>query len=286
MKVSRMTAAITASLVLASSMASPVRAQVPRYDHVLIVVLENHGLAQIVGNAKAPYITGLAHQGAEFTNSHGIAHPSQPNYLALFSGSTQGVDDDSCPHTFAGDNLGAQLASAGLSFAGYSEGLPTPGYSSCATGEYVRKHNPWVDFSNVPDSANLPFSAFPADFSALPTVAFVVPDLANDMHDGSVAAGDAWLKSNIDAYARWAQTHDSLLILTFDEDNGLTLSNLVPTILVGAGIRPGTYNEPVNHYSMLATVESIFGLPRLTTALPVTDVFSSPPAAGRSAFAP
>lgn len=286
MKVSRRTALITAPLVLATSVASPVWAQGPRYDHVLIVVMENHGPAQIVGNANAPYITGLAHQGAEFTNSHGVAHPSQPNYLALFSGSTQGIGDDSCPHSFAGDNLGAQLAAAGLSFAGYSESLPTSGYSGCAAGKYARKHNPWVNFSNVPDSANLPFSAFPADFSALPKVAFVVPDLANDMHDGSVAAGDAWLKSNIDAYAQWAQTHNSLLILTFDEDDYLTLSNRVPTIMVGAGIRPGTYNEPVNHYSMLATVESIFGLPRLTSALPVTDVFSSPAARGRSAVGP
>jgi acid phosphatase len=251
-------------------------AQAPRYDHVLVVVMENHGLAQVVGNPSAPYITELAHQGAEFTNSHGVTHPSQPNYLALFSGSTQGIVSDSCPHSFASDNLGAQLAAAGLSFIGYSESMPSAGFTGCVAGSYARKHNPWVNFANVPANVNQPFSAFPADFAALPSVAFIVPNLLNDMHDGSVANGDAWLKTNIDAYAQWAKTHNSLLILTFDESDYLTSSNLVPTVLVGAGIVPGTYNEPINHYNILSTVESIFGLPGLTSAPPIVDAFSRP----------
>jgi acid phosphatase len=273
-KMPRSTAAVAAGFVLAALMTPPVHAQAPRYDHVVIVVMENHGLTQVIGNASAPYITALARQGAEFSNSHGVAHPSQPNYLALFSGSTQGIVDDSCPHSFAGDNLGAQLASAGLSFAGYSESMPTPGYTGCVSGKYARKHNPWVNFPNVPASASQPLSAFPADPAALPSVAFVVPNLANDMHDGSVATGDAWLKANIDAYAQWAKTHNSLLILTFDEADYLNSSNLVPTVMVGAGIVPGTYKEPINHYSVLATVESMFGLPRLAPATPIIDVFS------------
>jgi acid phosphatase len=250
-------------------------AQPPRYDHVLIVVMENHALSQVVGSASAPYLTALAHQGAEFSNSHGVAHPSQPNYLALFSGSTQGMADDSCPHGFSGANLGAQLIGAGLSFAGYSESMPTSGYQGCVAGTYARKHNPWVNFSSVPQTANLPFSAFPSDFTSLPSVAFVVPNLVSDMHNGSVAVGDAWVRANIDAYARWTKLHNSLLILTFDEDDYSTADNRVPTMMIGAGIVPGTYSESINHYSILATVESIFGLPRLTSAMPVTDVFSA-----------
>jgi hypothetical protein len=70
--------------------------------------------------------------------------------------------------------------------------------------------------------------------------------------------------------------HNSLLILTFDEDDYSTADNRVPTMMIGAGIVPGTYSESINHYSILATVESIFGLPRLTSAMPVTDVFSAP----------
>jgi hypothetical protein len=259
----------------------PAQAGLPRFEHVVIAVMENHGLAQIVGNPAAPYISSLASQGANFTNSHGIAHPSQPNYLALFSGSTQGITSDSCPHTFAGvSNLGSQLVAAGLTFAGYSEDMPSAGFTGCKSGDYVRKHNPWVNFPNVPGSANLPFSAFPINYAELPTVSFVIPNLANDMHDGSVNTGDAWLKANIDAYAKWAISHNSLLIVTFDEDDYSSSSNLVPTIFVGAGIVPGTYREPINHYNVLATIGSIYGLPALNPATPIVDAFS-PAAAAR-----
>src|SRR5215475_3754205 len=94
-------------------------------DHIVIVIEENHSFSSIIGSSQAPYINGLANQGALFTQSFAVTHPSQPNYLALFSGSTQGITNDSCPHTFAGDNLGHQLIAAGLTFAGYSESLPS-----------------------------------------------------------------------------------------------------------------------------------------------------------------
>lgn len=261
---------------LAAMLAQPAQAAVPRYDHVVIVVMENHGLTQIVGSPAAPYITSLSLQGANFTNSHGVAHPSQPNYLALFSGSTQRVKNDKCPVNFKGvNNLGVQLMAAGLSFTGYSESMPAAGYTGCSAGDYVRKHNPWVDFKNVPASANQPYFAFPVDFSTLPTVAFVVPNLINDMHDGSVSTGDSWLQANIDPYAQWAKTHNSLLILTFDEDDYTTSSNLIPTIWVGASIVAGNYGELINHYNVIATVERMYGLPALTTAQPVVDVFGA-----------
>lgn len=272
----RSTLAALYCFALEALLAQPARAIVPRYDHVVVVVMENHGLAQVVGNPAAPYVTSLSRQGANFTDAHGVAHPSQPNYLALFSGSTQGVTSDSCPHTYAGTgNLGAQLVAAGLDFAGYSESLPEAGYTGCRSGNYVRKHNPWVNFTNVPGSANQPWSSFPGDFSTLPTVSFVVPNLVSDMHDGSVSTGDAWLKANIDAYAQWAKAHNSLLVLTFDEDDYSTGSNLVPTMFVGGGIVAGNYAEPINHYSVLATIERMYGLPALTPAQPIVDVFGA-----------
>src|SRR5262245_24504439 len=89
-------------------------AAVPRYDHVVIVIEENHAQPQIIGSSSAPYMNSLAQQGANFTNSYAITHPSQPNYLALFAGSTLGITDDSTPHTFSSDNLGSQLLAAGL----------------------------------------------------------------------------------------------------------------------------------------------------------------------------
>jgi acid phosphatase len=117
-------------------------------------------------------------------------------------------------------------------------------------------------------------------------VSFVVPNLVSDMHDGSVSTGDAWLKTNIDAYAQWAKGHNSLLVLTFDEDDYSTTTNLVPTIFVGAGIVPGNYSASINHYSVLATIESMYGLPPLTPAKPIVDVFGNAETGTATAPAP
>jgi acid phosphatase len=247
---------------------------VPRPDHVVVVIEENHGYHDVIGSA--PYIDSLAAQGALFTQSFSITHPSQPNYLALFSGSTQGVTDDSCPQTFNGGNLGAQLGSAGFTFAGYSEDLPSTGFTGCSAGGYARKHAPWVNFPNVTASANRPFSAFPTDFGTLPTVSFVVPNLNDDMHNGSVAQGDVWLRQHMDAYAQWAKTHNSLLIVTWDEDD-TSGNNQIPTIFVGANVKPGQYAERIDHYTVLRTIEDSYGLPPLGSAAgakPITDIWS------------
>ncbi|MCH6470353.1 alkaline phosphatase family protein [Sinomonas terrae] len=242
---------------------------------MVIVVEENHSFGNIIGNASAPYFNSLATQGALFTDSAGIAHPSEPNYLALFSGSTQGVSDDSCPHTFSGDNLGAQVAAAGETFAGYSEGLPQAGYSGCTSGDYARRHAPWTDFPSVPASASLPFSEFPQDYKNLPTVSFVIPNVADDMHDGSISAADSWMRDNLDGYAQWAKTHNSLLVVTWDEDED-TASNHVATIFEGAQVNPGQYSESINHYKVLRTIEAAYGLPALGQAAdmqPITDIW-------------
>src|SRR4051812_23160273 len=167
-------------------------AGLPRPAHVVVAIFENEDATDVVGASEAPYLTELAGSAASFDDAHGETHPSQPNYLALFSGSTQGVTGDQCPVNLTGDNLAAQLLAAGETFTGYSEGLPEVGYTGCRSGRYARKHNPWVDFPHLPSSVNQPFSALPADYADLPTVSFVVPDLCNDMHNCGVATGDAW----------------------------------------------------------------------------------------------
>lgn len=254
--------------------ASP--AAIPAPDHVVVVVLENKSFHGVAGDPSAPYIGALARDGASFGQSFGVTHPSEPNYLALFSGSTQGLTDDSCPHTFSGANLGSELATAGLSFAGYSESMPSDGFVGCTSGAYARKHNPWADFTNVPATSNLVYEQhFPTDFTQLPRVSFVVPNLCDDMHDCGIGTGDTWLKNNLDAYKQWAMTHNSLLVVTFDEDDNGQL-NQIPTVFTGQHIKPGTYPERINHYSVLRTLEDAFGLPCTANACgaaPITDIW-------------
>ena len=251
-------------------------AALPRPDHVLVVVMENHAAADIVGNTEAPFIDSLSRSGATFTRSYAVTHPSEPNYLALFSGSTQGVDSDACPLTFDGSNLATALHAAGRTFVGWSEGLPAPGSRVCRAGGYARKHNPWVDFAGVPASANQPLTAFPADFRALPHVGFVIPTLDHDMHDGSIAAGDAWLSDHLGGYVRWARTHNSLLVLTFDEDDD-DHANRIATIVVGEHVRPGPFTERVDHYRVLRMLGDLMRVPPVgeaARAAPVTGIWA------------
>jgi hypothetical protein len=272
---------------------------IPRYDHVIIVIEENHAYKELIGSANAPYINELAKGGVLFTDSHGIGHPSQPNYLALFSGSTQGVKDDECLEKitpYKTPNLGAALLSKGLTFKGYAQTMPSAGFLGCYSQKstltlaylYARKHTPWVNWlgtgpNTIPASLSVPMTDFSKDFKKLPTLAFVIPNMDDDMHNiggpGDAAAiqrGDKWLKENLSKYARWAKRHNSLLIVTFDEDdydpqNG----NRIPTIFYGAKLKHGECATTINHYNVLHTLEAMYGLPSADdiSAAPISDVW-------------
>ena len=239
------------------------QAAAARPDHVLVAIFENKAYSQVIG--VAPAFDQLVALGTSFTNSRAITHPSQPNYLALFSGSTHGITNDSCPHTIHAGNLAQQLLDARASFTGYAEDLPHSGYTGCSSGGYARKHAPWTNFAGLPATVGQPYSAFPADFSRLPSVAFVVPNLCHDMHDCPVRTGDAWLAQHLLPYASWARSHNSLLIVTFDEDNGAA-GNQIPTIVVGAGIPVAKDGTRITQYSLLRAIENCFGLPPLGQA--------------------
>lgn len=255
----------------------------PVYDHVLIVVEENRGYGEIIGNPNAPYINGvLAKQGAVLTKMFGEEHHSEGNYFWLFSGGRHNLDyRDHLPSSpIHAENLGHELIDAKKSFAGYSEGLSQAGSTvEFDTNRYARKHVPWVSFDNLAASTNLRFPQdFPKDFNELPTVSFVIPNLDHDMHDGSINQGDTWLRQRLDSYYRWAKENNSLLIVTFDEDSywnrtysgtdtdprspKLRSRNRIPTIIAGAHIRPGVYEEGsgVNHITLLRTLEAMYHL--------------------------
>lgn len=287
-----------ALLVSAVFFAQPkVQNDIPQYDHVIIVMEENHAFHQIIGSANAPYINQLAKNGVLFTNSHGIGHPSQPNYLTLFSASAQGVTGDDCLQgktPFHTPNLAAALIDKKFTFAGYAQNMPKQGFLDCTYRSssytighlYARKHCPWVNWigtgvNTIPAGCSLPMTDFPADFKKLPTLAFVVPDMDHDMHNIGIAGngaairrGDAWLKANIAMYAEWAKAHNSLLIITWDEDDSSTKNqNKITTIFYGAKLLAGKYDFQISHYNVLHTLESMYGLP-------VADNVNAPPIAG------
>ena len=274
------------SIAILSGLSTVADAQtsIPRPDHVVILIMENHGYEDIIGNADAPFINSLAQENALMTASYGLTHPSQPNYLMLFSGSNQGVTNNNVPTgiPWTTPNLGASLIQAGFSFRAFSDGLPSVGFTGSSSAAYQRKHAPWTNWqgsnsNGFSSSKHHPFTDFPSNFNQLQTVTFVVPDQNHDMHDGTVAQGDVWVETNLSAYITWAKTHNSLFILTFDEDDGNNLNHIV-TVFAGEMVQPGNYAAACNHYDLLRTIEDMYELPyagNSATANTIMDVWKT-----------
>ena len=202
-------------------------------QHVIWVWFENREASAITA-ATAPYFTSFAAANLDLTNFYAITHPSQPNYLNAFSGSAHGVADDG-HYTFPSstDNLANQLATAGKSWRVYVQdnpgscfdgdsavgGIDGPGLA----GQYVRKHNPVISFENIRlNSTQCSYVQVLANFDPTVNFAFVTPNMTNDMHDGTIAQGDAFLQAFVPlvtASPDWAHT---LLIVTFDEGTSNT----------------------------------------------------------------
>ncbi len=262
------------------------RRAVPRLSHVVVVMFENKGFDKVAGASEAPTFNGLSRRGARLSHAYGVAHPSLPNYLALISGSTQGITDDCTSCSVNAKSLADTLAARGRSWKGYAEGLPSPGFTGGGAGRYAKKHMPFLYFDPVTRDARrrkrvVPYTAFGADVRTrrLPNLSFVVPDLCNDMHDCSVATGDAWLKRFLPQVLRSPQMRRGAVFVLFDEadDDDRRGGGHIPEWVVGPAVKRGvSFRRPVTHYGVLRTLEDALGVRRLgasRTARPITGIW-------------
>jgi phosphatidylinositol-3-phosphatase len=267
----------------ANSPATPIQ-------HVFVVVMENRSYNKVWNKRTTPYITSLGNSYARATNYSALTHPSLPNYLDLLGGSNYGITSDCRPsascHINAA-NLADTLNANGLTWKGYMESMPAPcGITS--SGKYAPKHDPFVYFDDILndparcDAGVVPYTTLANDLQSAattPNFAFITPNLCNDMHNCPVKKGDTWLKNNMPAILNSpACTVDTcLLVLTWDE-NDRSRGNQVLTIFAGSGAQTGgvASSNAYTHYSLLRTIEYIFGLPPLTnqdaSAVPMTDM--------------
>ncbi|HEX8992559.1 MAG TPA: alkaline phosphatase family protein [Anaerolineales bacterium] len=258
--------------------------------HVFVVLMENHSYSEVWNTSSSPYISSLGNASAYATNYHAVTHPSLPNYLDIYGGSNYGITNDCSPSSSChvnARNLADNLDAKGLTWKSYEESMPAPCYLT-SSGSYAPKHNPMIYFDDIftnttrCNSHDVPFTSLSADLasaSTTPSYAFITPNLCDDMHDCSVSTGDTWLKGHLPAIlSSPACTVDKcLLILTWDEDDG-SAGNHVLTIFAGSGAKTGGVTSSVayTHFSLLRTVEYIFGLPTQTSndanASPMTDL--------------
>lgn len=261
----------------------------PRYQHVIWIWMENRSYSDIVGNtSQAPYLNSLAARCGLATDYHSITHPSLPNYLAATSGLAQArlpvLSFADCGVSAVCHTSAPSIFGQGETWKAYQESMP----SNCDksnSGDYAVRHNPPPYYESLSGCASrdVPYTQLAADLAgnALPAFSFITPNLTNDMHDGTIAQGDAWLASHLPAILSSGQYRagTTAVFITWDEGaggypiedcDGSTVTDAscrVPTIVISPSTPVGTTSGTFfSHYSLLATTEELLGLPRLGKA--------------------
>ena len=261
----------------APAAAAPNSVTVYNIQHVFLVVMENHGYSKVWNTSATPYTTALAKRYATASNYHALTHPSLPNYLMMYAGSHYGITQNCIPSAtchIKALHLGDLLGARKIRWKGYMESMPAP-CTLINSGRYAVRHNPFVYFDDMRLNLKrcrmriVPMTALSSDLSSAlttPRFAMIIPDVCNDTHNCSIATGDRWLKAHVPPILNSpaCTRHRCLIILTWDEDNGHE-NNHVLTVFAGSAARLGAVSTRwYNHYSLLRTIEDIFGLPTLT----------------------
>jgi phosphatidylinositol-3-phosphatase len=235
------------------------------YSHVVWIMLENVGYS-VVGSPSAPYFNQLATECGLATNDYAVSHPSLPNYIALTSGSTQGISDDGEPssHPLRAPSIFSELGSNWKSLV---ESMPTA-CDHVTSGQYAARHNPAVYFTTAATSCRRQDVAMSLPLSLSAGFTMIVPNVCDDMHSCPVATGDAWLRRIVPLILASSQYQSRSLVLfiTFDENDSMA-SNQIPTLVIAPSTPKG---ERVairfSHYSLLKTTETLLHVGQLGQA--------------------
>ena len=238
-------------------------------SHVFVIVMENRSYSQVIGS---PYISQLAAKYGAATNYHSVSSPSLPNYLALTSGDTWGIGDNDF-HRLPAGGIGAQLGDAGIEWRAYMEGMSGGCFDTTAL--YALKHNPFAYYGGACPPQVVPFTTFATDmFGTVPRFVWITPDTCHDGHDCSNAVADDWLSQTVPIILGSAAWKDNgLLVITWDEGSGD--DDQVLTLVIRPKTPARRSDQPYDHYSLLATIEDQFHLPRLgraAQAIPMNDL--------------
>lgn len=257
-------------------------APVPAFAHIVVIVFENKESASVLGNRAAPTFNSYARRYARITRYYGATHPSLPNYVALVSGSTQGITTDCTDCVVDVKSLADTVEASGRTWKTYAEGLPAPGFLGAFNGRYAKKHNPFAYFRGIAEDPArrarlVPLSQLGRDLraGALPSFSLVVPDLCHSMHDCSVAVGDAWLRSQIGKFVKLPKT---VVFVVFDEGStSIRGGGHTAALAIGRAVRPGSrFTKVTGHYGVLRTIEQAWGLPllgRSAQVAPITGIW-------------
>jgi phosphatidylinositol-3-phosphatase len=267
----------------------PVPPSQPTFSHVILVVEENHSYSDVIGSSAMPYLNSLASQYGLATQYFANGHPSMPNYLMLTTGQMETFDDN-FSGTISDDNVVRELVKGGKSWKAYQQSIPSVGYLGGDFAPYVRRHNPFSYLSDIQNDSSqaaniVPFSQFTSDLAnnTLPQFSFITPDINNDAHNGTLAAADSWLQSNIVPLLASSTFQSSgLLIITFDESEDTDIDHgggHVATVIISSKSKMNYQSQTeYQHQSTLRLVLAASGVDRFPglagTAPDMTEFFT------------
>ncbi len=244
-----------------------------RRGTIYTIVFENKGRDEVIGNSDAPFLNSMANQYKNLTNYSSPYHPSLPNYIVMTSGSTNGIIDDVGFRIPGNENIAVQMDAGGINWRAYGESMPSPCFAS-STNLYAVRHMPFMYYDYVRNDSNycanrvVPYDQFFADSGY--RYQWITPNIINDMHDGTVAQGDAWANANVPAImSSPGYLAGGAIFILFDESEGG--ESTMPAIVISESLKaPGTPdNTRYDHTSYLAGVQDLLGLPRLATTVGV-----------------
>ena len=258
--------------------ATPIRL-VPEFGHIAIIVLENKEFGTVIGNRHMPFFNELADSYTLLTQHYAVTHPSLPNYLALISGDTFGLDFSCTKCLYDAVTLPDLIEASGRTWKTYQEDMPSACFDGSEYGLYAMKHNPFVYFEAIRLNSDrcarsvVPLTELYEDIAVndLPSFVFVTPNLCNDAHDCELDVADAWLETLLQTLrpAFESQGEPYLIIVTWDEGQGdhsccglpEKAGGRIATILISPSARAGFQDAtPYTHYSVLKTISESWGL--------------------------
>lgn len=252
------------------------------FTHVVLVVEENHSYSEVIGNSSMPYFNSLASQYGLAAQYFANGHPSIPNYFMLTTGLTETFDDN-FSGTVNDDNIVRELVKAGKTWKSYAESLPSPGYLGSDSGLYLRHHNPFTYLSDVQNNSSqatniVPFTQFGADLAndVLPQYSFIVPNIMDDAHNGTLAQADAWLETNIAPLISNPSFQSSgLLIITFDEGDesdtnhgGGQIATLIISPAAKKGFQSRTFYQHQSTLRLTLATSAVNSFPGMASTAP------------------
>src|SRR6266487_4102586 len=277
------------------------------FQYIVTILMENKGLCDVTpsvvsgcssSSIPAPYLATLAQTYGFSTHYTAVDHPSEPNYVALFGGSTFGYTSDGyCCFQLSSSNLVDRLEAAGLTWKAFAE--DASGSGTCSfTPPRAGDHYPFIDFSDMKTSArcgNMLTTTSPLDpeflaainSATLPNYVWLTPNDSDNMHSSSITIGDSYLAALVPLIlsSRMFTTQKAALFIVFDEGNdfcptGNSSSDCVVAEWSGPAVKRA-YNSTTsyNHYSYLSTLEANWNLASLTandaSAPPMTEFFGT-----------